>query len=292
MSIDFARAFAEGIKDALGYFASKLGEAFKPLTDAFTQFLRNFKEMVIDPLWNAIIGFISWLWSAIANAINTVVQAIVNFFYDYFIKPIYNFFQTLLNRIISKLDGILFILFTLPPLIKTGKEAIEEGVNLKKIGKMFLMPITGYLTSQLVSEFIKSMITAPITIKPPQPPAIPTLPIQLPSLNTIPISPSDRMNVSDSISVELIEKYLYARASDYINFTDMISIQTLANPQIITVDRIPISDTASVKIISTGISARDSINISDVTQLTLINPATANVVDSIRVSDYPSVTVS
>lgn len=230
-----------------------LWDAFKKAIESILSFLNQY---VFQPIVQALKDFFQWAWTQIQNIFNAVVQAIMNFVYSWIVNPILGFFQMILNRIVAKLKGVIYITIVTPLMIREAKSFIEAP-SMRKLGFLIAKPFIGYLASELIYGFLFPQVH-PVTITPRLPPTTPTLP----PLGEVSSLMNDLVSVSDVVSTELIE-HLETAPSDTVSVSDSVVTELLAPYETSIYDTVNVSDTAVSEILELLSSISDTVNVSD-----------------------------
>jgi len=235
-------------------WGDKLWEAFET---AVKKILEALDQYVFKPIIGAIHDFFEWAWKQIQDIFNTIVQAIMNFIYSWVINPILSFFQMILNKVVAKLKGVIYITIVTPLLISEAKDFLHEP-TLEKGAKMLMKPFLGYFITEIIYNVLYPQ-TRPVTIRPQLPPIMP----KLPGLKELSTFKSDLVSVSDTITTEFIQCQALTM-SDAINVLDAEVSNIIEWTKTNISDEVNVSDTVIVETITEGeISVSDSISVSD-----------------------------
>ena len=230
-----------------------LWDAFKKAIESILSFLNQY---VFQPIVQALKDFFQWAWTQIQSIFNAVVQAIMNFVYSWIVNPILGFFQMILNRIVAKLKGVIYITIVTPLMIREAKSFIEAP-SMRKLGFLIAKPFIGYLASELIYGFLFPQVH-PVTITPRLPPTTPTLP----PLGEVSSLMNDLVSVSDVVSTELLGP-LEIAPSDIVSVSDSVVTELLAPYETSIYDTVSVSDTAVSEILELLSSISDTVNVSD-----------------------------
>ena len=230
-----------------------LWEGFKKAIESILSFLDQY---VFKPIVQGIKDFFDWAWKQIQGIFNTVVQAIMNFVYSWIVNPILGFFQMVLNRIVAKLKGVIYITIVTPLMIREAKSFIEAP-SMRKLGFLIAKPFIGYLASELIYGFLFPQVH-PVTITPRLPPSTPTLP----SLGEVSSLMNELVSVSDVVSTELLGP-LETAPSDIVSVSDSVVTELLAPYETSIYDMISVSDSVVSEILELLSSISDTVSVSD-----------------------------
>jgi len=168
----------------------------------------------------ALRGFGEWLLSGLSWLANQIASAISSFFYNFFVLPIINFVNFVIDRLRQKIRGIIFIVITVPLMIREAKKLIEKP-SFGGVLKLAMKPLFGYLASQVLGAVIESFLK-PIVIAPPPPPVIPQIqPYAPPRAEHV-----DTARIEDSIELSLREM---PTLTDSVGVEDSLTLE-LARP--------------------------------------------------------------
>ncbi|MEM3414941.1 MAG: hypothetical protein QXS21_05440 [Thermoproteota archaeon] len=254
-----------------------------------------FWDYIIQPAWNAIQNAITWVWNTIVDFMNNLINVIWGFVNDWIVKPIYGFFQTVLNRVLEKLKGIVFILITFPIMIKEAKE-IPEVEDLGELGRKLLFfglkPIFGWITSEVVYALIRGYISPPthVIVTPPTLPRPPTLP----EFNEKYANVLDGVFIQDALDLVLYEKPL---VYDVVNVNDYVEIGGVFSSLLNFSDNVGVNDNVIVELseetgIDIGLS--DAVSVNDLVSVSVGSapPVSVFVDDVVYINDLINVSLA
>jgi hypothetical protein len=184
---------------------------------------------------DAIKGFGEWIWNGLVAIGNAIWNALVTFFQVVFVNPIVGIFNFIMNKIREKLKGIIFIVITIPSMIREIR-VLMKSPSIKGILKFIAKPIVGYVVSEITYAVISPFLF-PTYVTPPQIPYVtpfPQAPAPPPAL-------VDYIRINDYISMELTDTY---KLSDYVRIEDAIKLELVTTTSIS--DGISISDLLSI----------------------------------------------
>jgi len=240
-----------------------------------------------------------WIWDGLVAIGNAIFSALTWFFKTVFVDPITSLFNWILNRIREKLKGIIFIVITVPSMIREIRELMHKP-SWKGIAKLFIKPFIGYAVSELAYAMISPFLF-PVSI---QPPTIPTLsplppaptppPVYVDTLRIDEITKFEtypRVKLYDTITLsEFFRLELYKRlvVSDAIPLSDLVYVELYGRSGF--VDVIGIGELLTLELYS-RFTPRDVLTISDTLAVTY--PTLMSISETITISDsltqmYPS----
>lgn len=211
----------------------------------------NIFGFTLLPIFDAIKSLLEQVWNFLAGIVNSIWNAIVAFITNVIVNPLKALIQSALNRLYNKLEGVIFIVVTVPLMVAEAKNIMEKP-SLKGILFFALKPILGMVTSKVIGSILKPMLR-PVTIAP-----------STPSTTTlIPPPPEITIPAYDSVTVEdMLTFDIYTMPS----YTEIIGIEDYA-----TLETIP------------PLSGLETITIED--QLTLATYPAIRLTDQITVED-------
>ena len=166
---------------------------------------------------DAIRGFGEWVWNGLCAIGNAIVSALTNIFQTIFVNPFIGLFNAILNKIREKIKGIIFIVTTVPWMIREGR-ALMKKPSIEGFVKLAIKPFVGYAVSEITYALISSYLK-PVTITPPQIAYVqpfPTAPAPQPSM-------TDYIRINDYLAIELTD---VTSLSDRISLEEVISLET------------------------------------------------------------------
>jgi len=166
---------------------------------------------------DAIKGFGEWIWNGLCAIGNAIWNALTWFFQTVFVNPIVGLFNWIMNRIREKLKGIIFIVITIPSMIREIR-ALMKSPSIKGVVKLIAKPFLGYVVSELAYAVLSPFLF-PVQATPPViPSATPfvTAPAPPPSL-------TDYVRVNDYLTIELTD---VTSLSDRILLDEVITLET------------------------------------------------------------------
>jgi len=172
---------------------------------------------------DALRGFGEWLLSGLSWLANQIASAISSFFYNFFVLPIISFVNFVINKLREKIRGIIFIVITVPLMIREVKQLVKSP-SLEGVLKLAIKPLFGYIASQVLGAVIE-LFLKPITITPPPPPAIPQIQPYAPPVAEY----VDTARIEDSIELSLREMPMLV---DSVGVEDSLTLE-LAKPLVI-----------------------------------------------------------
>jgi hypothetical protein len=122
-----------------------------------------------------------------------------------------------MNKIREKLKGIIFIVITIPSMIREIR-ALMKSPSIKGVVKLIAKPFFGYIISELAYAVISPFLL-PTQVTPPVIPSVtpfPSAPAPLPSM-------TDYVRVNDYLAIELTDVTLL---SDRISLNEAITLET------------------------------------------------------------------
>jgi hypothetical protein len=206
---------------------------------------------------DAIKGFGEWIWNGLCAIGNAIVSALTNLFQTIFINPFIGIFNAILNKIREKIKGVIFIVVTVPWMIREAR-ALMKSPSIKGFVKFAVKPLIGYAVSEITYALISPYLR-PVTITPP---TIPTI-TPFPSAPAPPPALTDYVRINDYLSLELTGATVL---SDYVRIQDTLTLWLITPTGL--ADSISINDLLSVTLYGMT-SLSDSISISDIITLTL-----------------------
>ena len=166
---------------------------------------------------DAIKGFGEWIWNGLCAIGNAIWNALTWFFQTVFVNPIIGLFNWIMNKIREKLKGIIFIVITIPSMIREIR-ALMKSPSVKGVVKIIAKPFFGYVVSELAYAVISSFLF-PTQVTPPTISTVtpfPTAPAPPPSL-------TDYVRVNDYLTIELTD---VTSLSDRISLEEVIALET------------------------------------------------------------------
>jgi hypothetical protein len=240
-----------------------------------------------------------WIWDGLVAIGNAIFRALTWFFKTVFVDPITALFNFILNKIREKLKGIIFIVITIPSMIREIRELMHKP-SLKGVAKLFIKPLIGFAVSELAYAVISPFLF-PVSISPPTiptfsplPPAPTPPPVYVDTLRIDEITKFEtypRVKLSDTITLsEFFRIELYKRlvVSDATTLSDLIYVELYGRSEF--VDVIGIGELLTIELYS-RFTPRDVLTISDMLAVTY--PTLMSVSETISISDsltqmYPS----
>jgi hypothetical protein len=232
-----------------------------------------------------------WIWDGLVAIGNAILNALTWFFKTVFVDPITALFNFILNKIREKLKGIIFIVITIPSMIKEIREIMHKP-SLKGVAKLFIKPLIGYAISELAYAVISPFLF-PVSV---QAPTIPTLsplppaptppPVYVDTLRIdeiIKFETYPRVKLSDTITIsEFFRLELYKRLviSDTIPLSDLVYVELYGRSEF--VDVMGIGELLTLELYS-RFTPRDVLTISDT--LTVTYPTLMSISETIAISD-------
>ena len=214
---------------------------------------------------NAFQNFINWISDTFNNFINWIFTSFQNFI----VTPIQNAINTILYRLVDRIDRVIFVSITLPIEINLIKDFIKNPTE-KKFFKIITTPIFAYVGGAVVKELLKSYLG----LKPPQLPQIPqpTSPPSIPQYRQRFFTIQDSISISDSvkhsfksiiISEKITEPPLEISDSVSHSFKNKILLQKITEPPIEISDSVShsLKDRIVLQQILDSISIDDSLTL-------------------------------
>ncbi|MEM1725152.1 MAG: hypothetical protein QXW71_05230 [Thermoplasmata archaeon] len=263
--------FAEWIRNSIMNFFSWVGESI---------------SNVLGYLWGAIQQFIAWIVDNVINFINWLNSV----FRQSVINPLVSAINSVIKRIVERIDRIILLTVVLPSEIKLVKKTIEDP-SMKNILSMIFAPIFGYVGSVLVRELLRQILGTGEGIQI----QLPEIGIQQPVLSLLErkeICIEDEINVSDNISTKVLDKIITINMFDQYLYNDTL-LTNIINP--ITVqsqDQYTLSDICSYNMIS-PITVQNSDEYTyhgDITNINVISPNLIQTSDNYILSDNVTIT--
>ncbi|MEM1542898.1 MAG: hypothetical protein QXV82_09745 [Ignisphaera sp.] len=243
----------------------------RAIADAMNMLINNFWNWVLNPIITAIGGAISFLFEVIGSLLNSAYQSLVNFIYLFIINPLKALVQDILNRLYSKLEGVIFIAITVPAMIIQGKMLMEKP-SLKGVLLFMLKPLIGAAVAKVVAEIIKPALR-PVTIEPSVPPSV----IMVPPPKEVGITPYDSIMVDDSLILEIQPPMSFL---DTARVEDVLTLEAL--PPMSFLDFVGIEDMLNIEVIP-PLALSDSVTVEDILDIEVIPPLALT--DSVTVED-------
>jgi len=240
-----------------------------------------------------------WIWDGLVAIGNAIFSALTWFFKTVFVDPITALFNWILNRIREKLKGIIFIVITIPSMIREIRELMHKP-SLKGVAKLFIKPLIGFAVSELAYAMISPFLF-PVSIQPstiptfsPLPPAPTPPPVYVDTIRVDEVFKFEtypRVKLYDTITLsEFFRLELYKRLviSDAIPLSDLIYVELYGRSEF--VDVIGIGELLTLDLYN-RFTPRDVLTISDTLAVTY--PTLMSVSETIAISDsftqmYPS----
>jgi hypothetical protein len=206
--IDTVTGFVNAVKGAVSEFVEKyLKPAFNMLAEAFKQFIGWLYNNAIKPIMDFLSG-----------AVNSAMK----YFTDIFLVPIYNFYNTIVNRLKNKLEGVLFIMINTPITIRYAKRLADKP---SLGGVLGIIPVTimNYLISKMLYAMMFPQMPSPSYATPPSSRIEFPAPYQINYESVDVFAPSD--NVSDWITPpsEVVDSF---SGDDYVDTTLVMPTET------------------------------------------------------------------
>lgn len=221
------------------------------ISDVLNRFISGISGLIISPILSAITLGIELLWRTFSTIISGVYQAILNFIYGFIINPLKLLVQNVLNKLYSKLEGVIYIAITVPLMISQAKSLMEKP-SFKGAILFAIKPFIGLIVSKIIAEVVKPYL-APVSIAPSVPPSVELMP-KPKELN---MSGYEYLTIDDVLTIEIKPPL---RFIDSISIIDRIAVEAL--PPMSLLEHIIVNDYLTLSVYP-PLSIVDSISIED-----------------------------
>jgi hypothetical protein len=150
-----------------------------------------------------------WIWNGLCAIGNAIVNALKTMFQTIFVNPFTALFNAILNKIREKIKGIIFIVITVPWMIREIRSLMKKP-SVRGFLKLAVKPFIGYFASELIYAFISSFMK-PVFVTP----------YQVPYVQPFPQAPPPPLEMVD---YAIIDDYLTTELTDVVGILDRISI--------------------------------------------------------------------
>jgi hypothetical protein len=158
-----------------------------------------------------------WILDGLCAIGNAIWSALTWLFQTVFVDPVVGLFNWIMNKIREKLKGIIFIVITIPSMIREIR-SLMKSPSIKGVVKIIAKPFFGYVVSELAYAVISPFLF-PTQITPPTIPSA----TPFPSAPAPPPSLTDYVRVNDYLTIELTD---VTSLSDRISLEEVITLET------------------------------------------------------------------